>query len=129
MDEREVLARANRFLPFPVLDAVSLGETGKALKYVSAGEAYFAAHFPEEPILPGVLIMGALIAVGSAMCDAGLGGPGVKRIRRFRFHRPVRPGDVLELAVRTIGSTEEGIWFAGTASVDGELVARGRFLL
>ncbi len=123
------LERAERLFPFPVLDRIWLGEVGRGRKYVSASEVYSTSHFPGSPILPGVAIIAALATIATAMMDDGRGGACLRRVRRFRFHRPVYPGDVMELFVRPLGSNGSERLFEGEAFVGETLVARGRLAL
>jgi 3-hydroxyacyl-[acyl-carrier-protein] dehydratase len=114
--------------PFLLIDHVTDYEPGAwahALKRVSPAEPYFAGHFPEQPIMPGVLILEALaqtggIALLSAPEDRGkialFGG-----VRKARFRAMVVPGDVLELQcklTRRRGPVGTG---EATALVDGKV--------
>ena len=90
--------------PFLLIDQVKDYEPGKfadALKCVTVNEPFFQGHFPEYPVMPGVLIIEALAQTGAVALlsmpenrgrIALFGG-----IRNARFKRQVRPGDVLEL--------------------------------
>lgn len=121
--------------PFLLVDRIlSLQPGVKAvgLKNVSANEPYFAGHFPEYAVMPGVLIVEALAQVGAA---AALSVPENRDklaffagIDKFRFRRPVRPGDTLTLTVeltRMRGPVGRG---QGLAQVDGQEVAGGQLL-
>lgn len=128
--DRHALELANRQMPFPVVDVVEIGIVGRARKYVSSGEAFAPAHFPGQPILPGVMIIAALVGLASAMPDPRRrGSRSLRRIRRFRFRQPVFPGDLLELEVRPVEREGDADWFEAKAFVDGELAAAGRLLL
>jgi len=89
--------------PFLLVDAfVALeGDRFECLKNVSFNEPYFAGHFPDEPVMPGVLIIEALAqasAVGLAVRDGLNGGIGyLAAIEEARFKRKVVPGDRLRL--------------------------------
>ncbi|MSQ26569.1 MAG: 3-hydroxyacyl-ACP dehydratase FabZ [Dehalococcoidia bacterium] len=121
--------------PFLLVDKILELEPGKSavgLKQVSAGEIYFQGHFPGQPIMPGVLIVEALAQVGSV---ALLSSPEHRGkiglfagIDRFRFRRPVVPGDTLRLEVtltKLRGAVGKG---TGRAEVDGQVVAEGELL-
>jgi 3-hydroxyacyl-[acyl-carrier-protein] dehydratase len=127
--ERLVELLNGRF-PFPILDrfVAHADGGGSGVKLVSAGEPYFPGHFPDDPVLPGVLVIGglALVAAGVAASDGLVRDVGV--IERFRFRRPVRPGDRLDLRVRRLEGAA-GRCFQAEASVDGIVVAGGRLVL
>ena len=98
--------------PFLLLDGaydVDPGRSGKGIKNVSLAEPYFAGHFPGDPIVPGVLIIEALAQLTAVVYvaeaeTAGHPAPAstvgyLGAINRVKFHRVVRPGDRLDLAV------------------------------
>lgn len=117
--------------PFLLVDRVIELEPGKravGLKSVSMGEPFFQGHFPQYPVMPGVLIVEALaqtggIALGSLDEYAGrlafFAG-----IDNVRFKRQVKPGDTLRLEVE-IGQIRRSIGTgSGIATVDGEIACK-----
>ena len=118
--------------PFLLVDRIEEMEVGKRAvgkKCVTYNEPFFAGHFPQEPVMPGVLIIEALAQVG-AVCFLSaeenkekigfLGG-----VNKAKFRGKVVPGDVLNLEVEMIrvkGPVGVG---KGTATVDGKVVASG----
>jgi 3-hydroxyacyl-[acyl-carrier-protein] dehydratase len=121
--------------PFLLVDRVIELEPGKravGVKSVSMGEPYFQGHFPDYPVMPGVLIVEALAQVGAVaiLCADEFKGKLAlfAGIDNVRFKRQVKPGETLRLEVelsqirRSIGTG------SGTASVDGELACRGEFM-
>jgi len=122
--------------PFLLIDRVEhvvLDSEATGIKMVSGNEPYFAGHFPDFPVMPGVLIVEALAQTASVMVAATI--PGVTAgklvffttVEKARFRQPVRPGDVVKLHV--VKNTNKGpLWkFVGKASVDGKLVAEADF--
>ena len=122
--------------PFLLIDRVKnvvLGSEGTGIKMVSGNEPYFAGHFPDFPIMPGVLIVEALAQTASVMVAVTV--PDITKdklvffttVENARFRQPVRPGDIIKLHV--VKNTNKGpLWkFAGKASVDGKVVAEANF--
>jgi len=126
-----------RIIPhrFPILlvDRIVELEPGKravGLKNVSTNEWFFEGHFPDNPIMPGVLIVEALAqtgAVAALSADEFVGKLGLfAGIDGVRFRRQVAPGDQLRLEVE-MERLRRGIGrAAATATVDGETAAEGR---
>ena len=115
--------------PFALVDRITDGESGvwaKGIKCVSVGEPYFCGHFPQEHVMPGVLILEAMAQVGAVAVlslpemrgkTAYFGG-----VKNARFKKKVTPGDVLELQctlVKRRGPVGIG---EATATVNGEVV-------
>lgn len=95
--------------PFLLVDAFvsQEGERFECLKNVSYGEPFFQGHFPQEPVMPGVLILEALAqaaAVGLAAREGGAAGEigYLAAVDRARFKRKVVPGDQLRLTGRIV---------------------------
>ena len=122
--------------PFLLIDRVEnvvLDSEAIGIKMVSGNEPYFAGHFPDFPVMPGVLIIEALAQTASVMVAATI--PDVTAgklvffttVEKARFRQPVRPGDVVKLHV--VKNTNKGpLWkFVGKALVDGKLVAEADF--
>ncbi len=113
--------------PFLLVDKVRDLEPGKkavGIKNVTANEPFFQGHFPEKPLMPGVLMVEALAQVAGLTCtvEGDQSKLGVfTGIDKCKFRRQVVPGDVLELHVE-ITAFRRGIGKAeGKAMVDGEL--------
>ena len=103
------------------------GRFAQGMKCVTVGESYFQGHFPDYPVMPGVLMLEALIQLSTLLsCVSGQGTPGtVRSLDRARFKRQVIPGDVLLLETRMEG----GGRFALTASVAGEIATEAEVVL
>lgn len=124
--------------PFLLVDKVidfKAGEYLKALKNVTINEPFFQGHFPQQPIMPGVLIIEAMaqatalygdLAVEEGMEDDILYY--LVGVDKARFRKTVGPGDQLLLQVN-FQTVRRNIWrFATTAHVDGNLVASAEML-
>jgi len=121
--------------PFLLVDKVLEMEEGKrvvGLKNVSANEPFFAGHFPEYPVMPGVLILEALAQVGAiAVLDMeqNKGKIGfLAGVDKCRFKREVKPGDQLQLEVEIIrmrGAIGKG---KGVATVNGEIACEAEIM-
>jgi len=103
-----------------------------AAKQVTAAEEYLADHFPTFPVLPGVLMLEAMVQAARKLLDerAPGGGPWVvAQVRNVRYGNMVRPGGKLVVTVehrKTDGPTHS---FTGSGVVDGETAVQGRFIL
>ena len=115
--------------PFLLVDKILELEEGKravGIKNVTANEDFFNGHFPEYPVMPGVLIVEELAQVSAVVMLSKEGNQGrlglLAGIDHCRFKRQVKPGDHLRLEVeitRLKGPVGKG---KGIATVDGELV-------
>lgn len=120
--------------PFLLVDRVLSYESNKqihALKNVTLNEPYFQGHFPEYPVMPGVLIVEALAQTGGILVIKST--PDIppnmiflfSGIDKFRFKRPVYPGDQLHLHAHYL-KQRLNIWkMKAEAKVDDKLAAAG----
>lgn len=103
------------------------------VKQVTINEHFFVGHFPEAPVMPGVLQIEALAQVGAILAlrefeNLGAKIPFFSGIDKARFRRPVVPGDTLMLEVTAlrIGSKVQKMW--GVATVDGNVTAEAEIM-
>jgi 3-hydroxyacyl-[acyl-carrier-protein] dehydratase len=103
------------------------------IKNVTFNEPHFTGHFPEKPIMPGVLIIEAMAQTAAVMViNSGSFVPEEKlvyfmSIDNVKFRKPVVPGDVLELHIEVI-QNRGAVWkLAGVAKVDGAKVSEAEF--
>lgn len=131
MKTKEIMEIIPHRQPFLLIDTIEEVEEGKRAvgkKCVSYNEPFFAGHFPQEPVMPGVLIIEALAQVGAV---AILSQPEWKgktayfaAIKEAKFKGKVVPGDVLMLETEIIkvkGPIGVG---SAKATVDGKVVAQ-----
>lgn len=139
MDINEIFKHLPHRYPFLLIDRVVGFEEGKslvAIKNVTINEAVFAGHFPQQPVMPGVLILEALAQAGAVLAYKtigklpGDGGPLflLAGIDNARFRRMVEPGDQLRLEVAFVRA-KRGIWIIeGKAYVGDELACSAEVL-
>jgi 3-hydroxyacyl-[acyl-carrier-protein] dehydratase len=123
--------------PFLLVDRVVELEPHKrvrAYKNVTQNEPFFTGHFPQRPIMPGVLVLEALAQAGGMLTQLSHEGDACGRmfylvkIDNARFSRMVVPGDRLELEVTLKRLIRNMAMYTGVASVDGETVASADIL-
>ena len=125
--------------PFLMVDRVlecHAGQSIRALKNVTFNEPYFMGHFPQRPVMPGVMIIEALAQTAGilAFVTSGVMPDADTKfyfvgIDKARFRKPVEPGDQLILSVQLTRSFK-GIWrFSSTAFVGSDEVASADMML
>ena len=105
LDASQIQALIPHRYPFLLVDRIVELEPGKrvvGLKHVSMSDGYLQGHFPDYPLMPGVLIVEALAQTGAVLvmhdsANAGNKIPFFARIDNCRFRQQVRPGDTLRL--------------------------------
>jgi 3-hydroxyacyl-[acyl-carrier-protein] dehydratase len=124
--------------PFLLVDRVTEVEKGefiKGFKNISLNEPYFAGHFPNKPIMPGVLIIEAMAQLSGILGFMTSGRKPADGLVQYlagsskvRFKRPVVPGDRLCMESRLV-TGKRGIWkFECRALVDDEVVCVAEIL-
>ena len=139
MDIQEVREYLPHRYPFLLIDRVLNLEPGKrieALKNVTINEPFFNGHFPEEPIMPGVLIVEAMAQAAGIL---GFVTEGKKPSDGYiyllvgtdkaRFKRRVIPGDTLHLFAEYMVVKRNILKFTCEAQVDGKTVASAEMLV
>ena len=120
--------------PFRFIDAILEIEPGVAArgtKTFEPGEAFFAGHFPGNPIVPGVILTEALAQLSGLVAAAAEPGAAylLSAIRQMKFFQPVQPEQTLDLATRMTGNLGPLLQFDVSAKVGGILVAEGALML
>ncbi|WP_163102842.1 3-hydroxyacyl-ACP dehydratase FabZ [Peribacillus alkalitolerans] len=135
LDTQQIKDVIRHRYPFLLVDRIIELEVGKravGIKNVSANEEFFNGHFPDYPVMPGVLIVEALAQVSAVVMLTKKENEGrlglLAGIDHCRFKRQVKPGDQLILEVeitRLKGPIGKG---KGIAKVDGELVCEAELI-
>ena len=138
MDIQQIMQHLPHRYPFLLIDRVTEFKAGESLvgyKNVTYNEPFFLGHFPQRPVMPGVLILEAM-AQATGLLAFRTVERGAKReslyflvgIDKARFKKPVEPGDQLVLRAQLLRA-KRGIWvFACEASVDGKVVATAEIM-
>lgn len=137
LDIHQILGILPHRFPFVMVDRVTEIVPHKAIrahKNVTYNEPWFPGHFPQRPIMPGVLILeslaqaGGILAYASEPFDATQSLMFFLGIDKAKFRRTVEPGDRLDLHVEVLHH-RSNVWkLRGEASVDGTLCAEGELL-
>mgnify|MGYP000515666398 CR=1 FL=1 len=138
MDVKEIREYLPHRYPFLLVDRVvelNPGESVVAIKNVTVNEPFFNGHFPDHPVMPGVLIVEAMAQAAGILGFKTMDKkPQDGSIYYFvgadklRFKRPVVPGDQLKLEAVVV-SEKRGIWkFDVKATVDGEMASSATIL-
>jgi 3-hydroxyacyl-[acyl-carrier-protein] dehydratase len=131
MDVNQIMSLLPHRYPFLLIDRVVEIERKTrivALKNVTINEPHFAGHFPEFPIMPGVLIIEAIAQAGAALLLTEFSAAErASKLMVFtsiddaRFRRPVVPGDQLRIEVTVLNWRSNAVKMRGVATVDGKL--------
>ena len=136
MDIHQILSIMPHRYPFLLIDRVTsfddATDTIIAFKNVSINEPYFNGHFPDKPVMPGVLILEALAQTGGLLLFKKF--PDVygklaffMGIKNAKFRKPVYPGDQLIMEVKLVSKKFNTFLFDSKAYVDGVLVTESEF--
>ncbi len=134
------IARIMHAIPhrFPMLmidrmEDIVLGESAVGIKNVSVNEPFFQGHFPNHPIMPGVMIIEAMAQTSAVLVVETLGPSAAGKLVYFmsiemaKFRRPVVPGNQLRIHVNKLRA-RGNVWkFNGVAQVDGVSVAEANY--
>ena len=106
------------------------GERVVGLKSVTGNEPFFEGHFPDYPVMPGVLIIEALVQTGAVMMlqESEVQIPLFAGIDKARFRRQVVPGDQLRLELVVLRARAGTCKMTAKAFVDGELAAEAEIM-
>ena len=138
MEIKEILKYLPHRYPFLLVDRVVSCEPGKrivAIKNVAISEPFFQGHFPENPVMPGVMILEALAQAAAILSFKTFNHVSTENllyyfvgIDRARFKKPVVPGDVLALEVTMLRQVRGIGKFGARALVGDSVVAEAELL-
>ena len=136
IDITEILTRIPHRYPFLLVDRAEEYRPHQSIvgiKCVTVNEPFFQGHFPDYPVMPGVLIVEALAQTGAVLMSKSLEVDVAGKTILFmsldncRFRAPVRPGDVLRLHVEVLRARGDIFKFRGRALVGEKVVAEAEF--
>ncbi len=132
-DIHEVMRLLPHRYPFLMVDRVTdirSDEHGIGIKNVTINEPHFLGHFPDNPVMPGVLVVEGMAQTAGVLCLRLTHTPGGKRrpvlfltIDKAKFRKPAIPGDMLEYHVDKITRRRNMWWYRAEAKVGGVLIA------
>jgi len=121
--------------PFLLVDRIVEMDAERVvgLKQVTANEPFFNGHFPDFPVMPGVLIVEAMAQAAGVLVLKNIDDRANKlvllvAIENARFRKPVVPGDTLRLEMKVIKRKASVAKMAGVATVDGQVVAEAEVM-
>lgn len=135
-DIQEILHLLPHRYPFVLVDRVlsmEPDESIRALKNVTINEPFFQGHFPDRPIMPGVLILEAMVQAAGLLLAWPMSPEDRRRlcftgIDDVRFRRPVVPGDQLIFEVGIVKQRSRVVKMTATAFVDNQRVAEAKIM-
>ena len=133
-DIKKLIPHRYPFLFIDRIEDIVPMEAATGIKNVTINEPFFQGHFPDFPIMPGVLIIEAMAQTAGALVCHSLGQASADKpvffmsIEEAKFRKPVLPGHVLHLKVKKIQNRSK-IWkFRGEACVDGVVHCESTFM-
>ena len=136
MDIVEIMSILPHRYPFLLIDRIVEMERKQrivAIKNVSMNEPHFQGHFPDYPIMPGVLVVEAMAQAGGALLLTEIPDRASKLmvftgIENARFRRPVVPGDQLRIEVTVLQWRSRAVRMLGVATVDGKVACEATIM-
>lgn len=137
MNTQEILKFLPHRYPFLLIDRVieiKMNQSLVAIKNITINEAFFTGHFPDRPVMPGVLILEAMAQAGAVLAYKSTNSSPQEGMLYYlagiddvRFRRIVEPGDQLRLEVEVLRSKRDFWKLTGSAFVDNELACSAEF--
>jgi 3-hydroxyacyl-[acyl-carrier-protein] dehydratase len=132
-DIREILKLLPHSYPFVMIDRVKNiqgDDEGIGIKNVTVNEPQFTGHFPNNPVMPGVLLIEGMAQTAGVLCLRQMNEAARAKslfyfltIDKAKFRKPAVPGDTIEYHVKKIARRRNMWWYRAEAKVDGNLIA------
>ena len=112
--------------PFLFIDKVTeeTQDSIKAKKFIDPKEPFFQGHYPDRPIMPGVLIFESIFQAGAVMMGKRIANEGripvLTRVNNIKLKHAVNPGDSLQIEVKLNDLVSSAAYMSGKASVNGK---------
>ena len=129
----ELIPHRHPFLLIDRVEEIVENESATGIKNVTINENFFIGHFPEFPVMPGVLIVEAMAQTAACLMSYSNKSLQKKKtvfltgIDNTKFKKMIIPGDILKLKVKVISSKNNFYKFSGTAYTEDTLMARSNF--
>jgi 3-hydroxyacyl-[acyl-carrier-protein] dehydratase len=129
---RDILRLLPHRYPFVMIDRITDirgDEHGIGIKNVTINEPQFVGHFPENPVMPGVLLVEGMAQTAGVLCLQQMEPTERRRnmyfmtIDKAKFRKPAVPGDTIEYHVNKIARRRNMWWYRAEAKVGGNLIA------
>ena len=130
---KELIPHRYPFLLIDGIQALKPNESAIGIKNVSVNEPFFEGHFPDRPVMPGVLIIESMAQTAGCLVVVSLGKESEGKLVYFmtienaRFRKPVVPGDRMVINVQKLRSRGSVFKFSGKAFVGEVLAAEATF--
>ena len=130
---KELIPHRYPFLLIDGIQTLTPNESATGIKNVSVNEPFFEGHFPDRPVMPGVLIIESMAQTAGCLVVASLGKESEGKLVYFmtienaRFRKPVVPGDRMVINVQKLRSRGSVFKFSGKAFVGEVLAAEATF--
>ncbi|MFW6134045.1 MAG: 3-hydroxyacyl-ACP dehydratase FabZ [Elusimicrobiota bacterium] len=124
---KNIIPHREPYLMIDGVDVVKEGHKGIGYKKLTGNEYFFQGHFPDIPVMPGVLIVETIVQ--TAMVVAERGDLKMDRVEKVKFRQTIEPGDMVEIEVELKEKKDGKFKFFGQVFVEKNLAASGNIIL